>query len=115
VVVYPLFYTAGLSFFDVNLLQPARARFVGLGNYAEMIGSGAFWHSLLITFLYTFGTVIASLLLGLGTALLLNREYRLRSVTRPTRRLQPFDPFARDAHQSATEQLGTTVCVCLWW
>ena len=25
VVVYPLIYTAGLSLFDVNLLQPARA------------------------------------------------------------------------------------------
>jgi multiple sugar transport system permease protein len=82
VVVYPLVYTAGLSVFDVNLLQPARARFVGLGNYAEMLTSATFWHSLLITVAYTFGTVIVSLLLGLGTALLLNREYPLRTLAR---------------------------------
>jgi multiple sugar transport system permease protein len=82
VVVYPLFYTFGLSLFDVNLLQPARARFVGLGNYLDMLGSGTFWHSLLITTGYTGGTVILSLLLGLGTALLLNRPYRLRTFAR---------------------------------
>jgi multiple sugar transport system permease protein len=82
VVVYPLFYTFGLSLFDVNLLQPARARFVGAGNYVEMLTSGTFWHSLVVTAGYTFGTVILSLLLGLGTALLLNRPYRLRTFAR---------------------------------
>lgn len=82
VVVYPLIYTAGLSLFDVNLLQPARARFVGLGNYASMLASATFWHSLLITAFYTFGTVIVSVLLGLGTSLLLNREYRFRTLAR---------------------------------
>ncbi len=82
VVVYPLVYTAGLSLFDVNLLQPARARFVGLGNYLGMLGDRAFWHSLLVTAEYTAGTLVLSLLLGLGTALLLNREFRFRTVAR---------------------------------
>ena len=82
VVVYPLFYTVGLSLFDVNLLQPARARFVGLGNYVDMLSSATFWHSLLVTAGYTLGTVVLSLLLGLGTALLLNRPYRLRTFAR---------------------------------
>lgn len=82
VVVYPLFYTFGLSLFDVNLLQLARARFVGIGNYLDLLGSATFWHSLLVTTGYTFGTVILSLLLGLGTALLLNRPYRLRTFAR---------------------------------
>ncbi|MCA1645163.1 MAG: sugar ABC transporter permease [Chloroflexi bacterium] len=82
VVVYPLIYTLGLSLFDVNLLQPARARFVGLGNYVELIANPTFWHSLGVTAAYTFATVAVSLLLGLGTALLLNREYRFRSFAR---------------------------------
>jgi multiple sugar transport system permease protein len=82
VVVYPLFYTFGLSLFDVNLLQPARARFVGAGNYADLLGSGTFWHSLIVTAGYTLGTVVLSLFLGLGTALLLNRPYRLRTFAR---------------------------------
>jgi multiple sugar transport system permease protein len=82
VVVYPLIYTFGLSLFDVNLLQPARARFVGLGNYLELIADGTFWHSLAVTAAYTFATVAFSLLGGLGTALLLNRDFRFRSVAR---------------------------------
>jgi multiple sugar transport system permease protein len=82
VVVYPLIYTVGLSLFDVNLLQLARARFVGLGNYADMLGSGAFWHSLGVTAAYTFATVAVSLMLGLGTALLLTREFRFRTLAR---------------------------------
>ena len=82
VVVYPLIYTFGLSLFDVNLLQLARARFVGVGNYLDLLTSGTFWHSLLITAGYTLGTVVLSLVLGLGTALLLNRPYRLRTLAR---------------------------------
>ena len=82
VVVYPLIYTVGLSLFDVNLLQLARARFVGLGNYADMLGSGTFWHSLGVTAAYTFATVAVSLMLGLGTALLLTREFRFRTLAR---------------------------------
>src|SRR5229473_3362789 len=61
VVIYPLIYTVGLSLFDVNLLQLARARFVGLGNYADMLGDGTFWHSLGVTAAYTFATVVVSL------------------------------------------------------
>jgi multiple sugar transport system permease protein len=82
VVVYPLIYTVGLSLFDVNLLQLARARFVGFGNYVDMLGDGTFWHSLGVTAAYTIGTVTVSLGLGLGTALLLNREYRFRTLAR---------------------------------
>src|SRR5207248_9025847 len=82
VVVYPLVYTLGLSLFDVNLLQLSRARFVGLGNYVDMLGDGTFWHSLGVTAAYTSATVVVSLALGLGTALLLNREYRFRTLAR---------------------------------
>lgn len=82
VIVYPLIYTAGLSLFDVNLLQPSSARFVGLGNYLSMLADRAFWHALLVTVQYTAGTLVLSLLLGLGTALLLNREFRFRTLAR---------------------------------
>lgn len=82
VVVYPLIYTFGLSLFDVNLLQPAKARFVGLGNYVGMLQQEAFWRSLAITVTYTAGTLVLSLALGLGTAILLNQEFPYRTFAR---------------------------------
>lgn len=82
VVIYPLLYTLLLSAYDVNLLQPEKARFVGLANYATMLINPAFWHSAWVTFEYTAGTVILSLLVGLGTALLVNREFRFRGLAR---------------------------------
>jgi multiple sugar transport system permease protein len=82
VVVYPLIYTFGLSLFDVNLLQPARARFVGLGNYVGMLQQEVFWRSLAVTLAYTAGTLALSLALGLGTALLLNQDFPLRTFAR---------------------------------
>jgi len=82
VVIYPLLYTLVLSGYDVNLLQPAKARFVGLANYDSMLINPAFWHSAWVTFEYTAGTVILSLLMGLGTALLVNREFRFRGLAR---------------------------------
>jgi multiple sugar transport system permease protein len=82
VVVYPLIYTLGLSLFDVNLLQPARARFVGLGNYVGMLQQEAFWRSLAITLAYTAGTLVLSLALGLSTAMLLNQDFPYRTLAR---------------------------------
>ncbi|MHB8618736.1 MAG: carbohydrate ABC transporter permease, partial [Chloroflexota bacterium] len=82
VVVYPLLYTLLLSTYDVNLLEPAKARFVGLANYASMVLEHTFWRSVLVTFEYTAGTVVLSLFLGLGSALLLNRRFRFRALAR---------------------------------
>jgi multiple sugar transport system permease protein len=82
VVVYPLIYTFGLSLFDVNLLQPARARFVGLGNYLGLLQQEAFWRSLVVTLAYTGGTLVLSLGFGLGTAILLNQNFPGRTLAR---------------------------------
>ncbi len=44
--------------------------FIGLGNYQELLGDRVFWQSLRNTLLYVAITVPASVLLGLGIALL---------------------------------------------
>jgi multiple sugar transport system permease protein len=46
--------------------------FVGLANYQYLFEEPTFIHSLVLTVLYTIGTVAAELLFGLGVALLLN-------------------------------------------
>lgn len=81
-IVYPIIYSTYLSLTNAHLLRMAQAEFVGLANYERLLTRRAFWQSLEITLLYTAGTVILSFLMGLGTALLLNVEFRFRSVAR---------------------------------
>jgi multiple sugar transport system permease protein len=83
VIIYPLLYTIYLSFFNYNLLQPERGQtFIGLGNFAALARSPAFWRSLRATLTYTAGTVTLSFALGLGTSILLNASFPGRTAAR---------------------------------
>jgi ABC-type sugar transport system permease subunit len=70
VVGYPVVYTLVLSAQHYNFLEPEPARFVGAGNYAQLLSDRIFWQALGNTAIYTFGSVLASALLGLVLALL---------------------------------------------
>lgn len=70
VVGYPIVYTILLSGQDFNLLEPEPPRFVGAGNYLQLLSDRIFWQALRNTAIYTFGSVAASTLLGLMLALL---------------------------------------------
>jgi multiple sugar transport system permease protein len=70
VVGYPVVYTLLLSAQDYNLLNMEPARFVGADNYWKLLRDRTFWESLKNTAIYTFGSVGASVLLGLILALL---------------------------------------------
>lgn len=48
--------------------------FIGLGNWIEMVKTAEFWHSVWVTVKYTLATLIPEMLLGMGIALLLNRD-----------------------------------------
>jgi multiple sugar transport system permease protein len=74
VTVYPMIYSMIISFQDVRLARINQAEFVGLANYARIIGDTAFHRSLLLSIIYVLGSVLGSLLLGLGLALLFNRD-----------------------------------------
>ena len=56
--------------------------FVGLQNYAEVLGSGEFWNALVNTFKYAIIEVPFSVAIALVLAVLLNRKMRGRSVYR---------------------------------
>lgn len=81
-MVYPLAYSLYLSLTDANLLRFNQAKFIGLDNYVRYLTRSTFWRSLLVTFQYTAGTVVIAFLVGLGTAILLNVEFRFRGVAR---------------------------------
>jgi len=71
VVAYPLAYAFYISFHDVRFFGGYRADFVWFENYAEVFGDGAFWASAWRSLLFTGLTVILTLLIGTGIALVL--------------------------------------------
>ncbi|MER7500294.1 sugar ABC transporter permease [Nonomuraea pusilla] len=72
--VYPSLRGAWYSLTDWNLLS--EPQFVGLGNYAKLVGDPLFWNSLKVTFAYVAITIAVQLVAGLGLAALLHRLTR---------------------------------------
>lgn len=70
-VVYPLVATGLMSLTSWNGISPDRP-FVGLANYATLLGDDAFRNSMLVTAGYAVGVSILSVATGLGAAALLN-------------------------------------------
>jgi multiple sugar transport system permease protein len=72
--VLPILASLVLTLFQWDLLTAPR--FVGLANYARLLGDGEFWAALRHTLSFIFGYLPLVLLLGLGLALALNAPLR---------------------------------------
>ncbi|WGD37679.1 sugar ABC transporter permease [Lysinibacter sp. HNR] len=72
---WPLLQTFILSFQKSDLFGRA-AGFVGFDNYADMFGSTDFWHTLWITTVFTVGSVVGKLIVGLALAVPLAKRLR---------------------------------------
>ncbi|MFC4743549.1 carbohydrate ABC transporter permease [Gordonia hankookensis] len=83
--VFTLFYSTQ----SWNLVRPGSRSFVGLDNYVEVFTDAQFWRVTLNTILLIVGTVIASVILGLIFALLLDRKFLGRGIVR-TLLITPF-------------------------
>ncbi|NJM72141.1 MAG: sugar ABC transporter permease [Scytonema sp. RU_4_4] len=79
---YPIVRAFWLSFFTQNLGTKLQPIFSGFSNYVRMSGDGRFWQSFGTTTIFTFSTVLLELLLGLGIALVLNKQFFGRGVVR---------------------------------
>ncbi|WP_052367962.1 carbohydrate ABC transporter permease [Haloferax sp. ATB1] len=73
VFVYPVLQLIGQSFF---VRQPMGLRFVGLENYVQLFSSSQFWNYFVTTLLYSFGSLVLSVLSGLALALAINHVRR---------------------------------------
>ncbi|MBN9016059.1 MAG: sugar ABC transporter permease [Rhizobiales bacterium] len=71
VVAYPLAYAFYLSFNEIRFFGGYSADWVGLTNYANVLYDPSFWSSLGRTLRFTVETVILTLAIGLGLALIL--------------------------------------------
>jgi multiple sugar transport system permease protein len=84
-VIFPAFFNIWISFHQVdlgNLNDVFHAPFTGLENYARSVRDFAFAPALETTLIYSFAATFLTILLGLGAALLLNKKFRLRGITR---------------------------------
>ncbi len=75
-----LFYNS-LTHWDLRRAYQGQ-HFIGLGNYADMLGDGLFWSSVETTFLAAAGVVTVELTLGMLLALLFIRQFPGKRVFR---------------------------------
>jgi multiple sugar transport system permease protein len=80
--VYPIAKGVWLSLTATSVYNPSAGVYVGAGNYRAILSSGAFWHSLKITCIYTGASVIGAVLIGLAVAHVLHGMRRGRGLAR---------------------------------
>lgn len=78
--IFPLLYSLRLAFMRARLGQ--KQTFYGLKNFSRAFTDYRFWDSLEVTVIFVVASVVLTVLLGLGLALLFNREIRGRRVFR---------------------------------
>ena len=82
-LLYPLGYMVYGSFRDWNPSQSiGESEFVGLKNYITLFYDPAFRESLSVTLTFAFAVVFAEIIIGVGLALLLDRNIRGMSILR---------------------------------
>jgi len=91
-VLFPAAFSVWISFHDVglnNLNEVFNAPYVGLENYRKVFDDFAFkfqgmrsWGAAVTSIIYSFVATTLTVLIGLLAALLLNRPFRGRGVTR---------------------------------
>lgn len=81
VIGYPIVYTIYLSFFET---PPSSGNwyFNGLANYRAILTDPLFWTTTKNTFVWTVASTLLSFALGLGAALVINRQFIGRGLLR---------------------------------
>jgi multiple sugar transport system permease protein len=64
------------------MIYELEGRFVGLKNYIKILSSKDFWLAFARSFIWTGGTLVGQLLIGTAAALLLNKEFKGRTLVR---------------------------------
>lgn len=72
--IFPLLYSLRLSFMRARLGRPTK--FVGLQNYIDAFHDYRFWDALEVSLIFVIASTAFTVLVGLGLALLFNREMR---------------------------------------
>ena len=81
-MVFPVLYTLYLSFTSWNLTSGQPPTFVGLRSYTRVLSEPRFLQALARTFGFTFFAVAIEAVVGVATALILNRSFVGKSVAK---------------------------------
>uniref|UniRef100_A0A2A3JY95 Sugar ABC transporter permease n=2 Tax=Alloyangia mangrovi TaxID=1779329 RepID=A0A2A3JY95_9RHOB len=73
--LYPLLHSLYLSLTNYNPTYGDAKEFIGLANYVYAFEDGQFWHSILITLIFTAASVSISLVLAVLLSLLFNLRF----------------------------------------
>jgi len=81
VIGYPFVYTIDLSFYET---PPSSANWYpnGINNYIQILTDRAFWAVTLNTIVWAVGSTVLAFLIGLGAALVIQREFIGRTFIR---------------------------------
>src|SRR5438552_13351374 len=93
---YPFLSSLWLSVTDQSV-STSVARFVGLDNFADELGSQIFRQTVRNTLVYTGVTVVFKLGLGIALAVLMNQSFRLKNFARAALLLPWIVPTALSA------------------
>jgi multiple sugar transport system permease protein len=99
-LAYPFLLGLWLGF--TNTIIGGRGRFIGFGNYSYLLSDPTFWLTVFNTFLYTVVAVIFKAILGIGLAVVLNRDFKSKGLVRAIVLLPWIIPTALSA-------------ICFWW
>jgi multiple sugar transport system permease protein len=80
VILFPWVFTIFMSLHDWKV--SGATPFVGLANYAKMLQDERFLWSIIRTILFTAGTVIAPMVLGIWAAVCFAAQFKLRGLAR---------------------------------
>ncbi|MBC7430751.1 MAG: sugar ABC transporter permease [Rubritepida sp.] len=75
VAAFPIVYSFWVSLHDIVLTRPLRRPFVGFDNYLRIFDDARFWTAVSRTTVYTLVCVVATTLLAVLVALLLNEVF----------------------------------------
>ncbi len=85
IVILPLLWSILISFQRLRLINVGRASLfepLTTANYERVVGSGVLWSSMVTTFIYTIGSVVLAIGLGLLAAMAARRPFRGRTFVR---------------------------------
>ena len=81
-VIFPMLYSLRISFYDWNVIKPAKSEWVGLDNYGTLLKDPILHRAVLNTLAYATITVPGQMILALVVALLLDQRIRGKTIFR---------------------------------
>lgn len=82
ILFWPVGRELWISLTDTKITNPNQGDFIGLANYHRLFSDPDFFKALWITVLYTAGSVLYGVSMGVVSALAIDRPFRFRAIAR---------------------------------